>query len=1679
MKVKKVVESTSRFINEVQQELTSGTLATGDELDVTISSKMNILDLYALGRIISFLTFLTNHVQLKVHLNVSSVSMSRKSKLSEIGILKVCKENGIFCNLPPMQLKLLPVQIGFSRRVYWYCLLPLTKFKFDHSLDEAAAIAVTHRILNELVDNIYSSLVNLGISYKQLAYELNKIIYVIFKELILNSIMHSSSDSLYVALTISRENSAIGKRVKRPGFMPSLSIMDRYDLLVMDSGEGLINSVTKILSPEKPILDATYNSMDPWKTNWYRQLQKEETLMKSIFAGNLVIRKGRRSEGLYDVAKRISTFDGLLTFRGGRSEVQVHSETDITLRNSPNSLYYLPGVIASAILVSHQLFQLSTAAQIKLKETDIDRELSIERCPLPEGLIGGESQLEVRRLTELYARELFENFVDICKEKSPVFAIDLSVASPAKFDFVDSLIQEICKLQALEAYHGNQLLSHLILVNASRDLINNLVRSNANSFLISLDKFLLLLDAGNNPHFLGLPRITETRVLDFYDFITAIFIAKEVHEDVLWERWEVHDEIQQELIKSYFSYDTTAIFYLTRTTRNKVKFHCKDIINGLNESDVKLLSFTALNQLTAVKTKEVNIFNPSIASDTYYSETATVSACARILFQKISVPIPPTIVTFMANGEALASAIQRISGSPRLIILDTSLAFFLDNINLDSNIAIVVSCLDSDTANHIESLLDFAESTQYKGSFVLDILNDIDDDDKFSSNGNVPEYHLYRSPLIKEDPIPEQPYDKDNAITKPFNYSKIEFSSEFWHNACSLGIISVIAQGREKREVVFYENNEKLIENTRTRGYLEEYVQNFMINDMKLRVDVILHPSHSVGCYLAQLASNYLNKHPLVIRLNQSEYGGKIELLSTDYNVISNSIQNYQRQHKRSYLRALIVDDSVYSGSSIFTMLGIADILNIRVKGVMVLLNRLTPEVSASLASLPFKFTYLYRLHMPLLSAALSANSRLIGSIQNSTVGEESFFYSYFAGKKNLFGSELGDGLDEVDNQKPLRAPKRPLSITSSAPKSTYELRQILEGLILHHDPLIVNLPTRLAITYNFFGILLYEDSFWDFLFLISEYGISESKQTNENFYLRKVLSLIIQTNYPDERYINEKLKWLCYPLLRIYFSTTSWELNYKLINYCILTLLLVDQTEAVRQLRPTVEILIESAINTDLNSQSSDVDAIIPAWFLLGTYSWGIAGISRNKKMLNSKDLLNKVTILFKTSCENFSSNDIEREFALLDIYKGLIHKSTRLQNMIGIQVWKDQIEYIAELNKTSSDSNPSGYSIDNPMFRYLVEAPGYTFTLKSLLMVSKATTALLFAKNSSDNRYFLRDYTTESEKRPEEELSLLNLNEEFSSRRIRHRMKNNMFYFSANKDELLDINAFSSGTTHTWMIGMSVIPKEGTEQYYIVLGYTENLVDIEDVRSVIYYTQKFADLLQVILPKIHEKHIVSSTAWNAIVQAIRPIHPGNRFDNERRMILGFAIGLIDLGELVSSAVTATTQRAILPHSLLESIEDLMSSFRSKIRKAAEILSKTTIIPTDDAWPIKIITQKHELAYNYYISFHSSMLDFILYECLCNALSNYISYIDIYLEVDAQRTQKDNKVDVILTITNDYLYSVPPQETSGRPACKKAANALGGDFSSEGDGQIWAAKLILPAYRVPNDFRGWLHAYI
>ena len=1703
-------------------------------------------DLYRIGRLLSSAHLIRHALGAPVEFRIDPSAAGKAETLHRLGFDAYCSLNGFkFGPQYPVasQQALPPLVEALHKKTYWYSLLPLTSFPCPEERDEGHALALTGQILESVASYVREqSLRELNLEHSEFDFELDHIVFGVLKELVVNSLLHSGSDSLTIALTMSREtgNSA---RTHRPG-MTLEDSQDAFEVLVMDGGSGVLKTVQEKLGVAPDPHSGIYQSLSPWGDQFRAAKQREEALLNSIFQGNLAVRKGRKSEGLHDVASRVDWFGGILNYRTGRSELQVR---DAGARTSVrrDTRDYLPGVVASALLPSHQIRLLFSRAQIAHgsvpRSTLADPQMpAVLACPaLPEGLFGGQTNLGSQRRCELYARELIEHYRAAAEEKPEerrLLEIDLALSRTVSIDFLDTLLQELCKASAKRRQGEPDYVRRLFFSNTRRSIIRGLQQRNCNSLLMMSNSLCLFLDEADQPHFLGLPRLANRQVLDTQELMGAVFYGQTVTEAHIRSRWRF-DEDAFHSLGMLFTCDTSDLFYRTESGRGPV-YSSQNVLAALGANrqaqvDSSREFVRTAGPTTVIKTGNA-YFDGWIDFPGMWGDVKRLTDCAKLLLSSGEVTSAHTVVGFMHNGDRLAGAVQRLTGAPKLVIADPNNPQTWEQSELDGGYILVVDALypDDEQASVGAFIAKQAERGFTPNTTIA-----------FADLRNAHAQDGVRSPLLgikvaslldhRDDGMPALVKPGDESVVIPMGeqkraaggqdtdlessqgastarrreYSDEELSAEFWHNASTFGIIASKRTGREGRDILFYENNERIIENQRTRSLLEEFVADFVRDRLGLRVDVILHPSHPAGALLAQLAARQLSTPPLILPLGQREYGGRIEMSREEYAWFRRSIVSLDNDKGQAGLNALLVDDSILTGSSIVTMLGLADLLGLKTRGVLVLVNRLPRGVSAAFEALPSEFGYLYRLHMPVLSKLESPDSRTREWSHSVARTSSSFFAgqwsdwiirspddSYFLRDDERVERSLGlciptDYPDifsvpasTSDEVAALNAGRRDDWIQRLRP---HETRQIIEGLLLHDDPTVLDLFTRMAVAYNFLEHLVEEPAFWRLLDAWIDSGLSQQRETNEIYFARKLMYLMAFSRHIRVPSVFRCFRHFCRDVAERCLAEEKWRQVPDLLCDCFLALAAVGDTWVVEQGRDVVERLAGDVLCGDeVEGLGNAVRSI--SWRVIGAYAWSIAVLANVHRIELYGSTRGKIRETFEAV-----AGLGEAELLSMDAYEPYVLRDSDLRKSISVRRWDEQERFLHELfdlepmetgMSAASEADAIGaLKMANPMFRYLTDALGYTFTLKSVLMACKADTVLLFAKSRSDKRYYVRDYQTRERKRPQESLSSDHLSDESIAPRIRQRMADGLFFFSTSPDELETLGRFSAGGEHRWMFGARVRAKSSGELYYLILGYRSRPWQDGTLRTAYYYWLRCEAILRVVLPAIHEQHIMSSTAWHALIQSVGPVHP-IKTGTYRRKLVATAMGRLDLGELLRRAVTTSTQEALRPPQVLASVRRCVAKVRTQIREASAYVmpgEPDGINLASDEWPVQFVTTGHDLPREVgYLSFHNALLEFVLYECLCNALVNCLESVTVSLGFAVgESPTEDRAVTTVLVVENDCPASgLSTGRVSGISACKKAADAVGGWFdSAETNPGRWRAELRLPCYGVPDKLTEWL----
>ncbi len=1545
----------------------------------------------------------------------------------------------------------------------------------------------------------------------------------------------------------------------------------------MDFGRGVFPSVIHTLNHEnaKQVAD-DYFSVTGWSDFHRVYKAKEESLLSNIFRGDLVIRKGRKSEGLYELGQALAWFDGVLNLFTGRSDLQITSSDSEEIISKPRRVtdpyvknpYYLPGVIASPILPSHQL----KSVLIKNIASKLTREKAAQApapqaykpCVLrrykhgpPSGFFGGLSTLKIRRRSELDAEAFATNYQKV-RGHSPggnahpgdagpselfFWDLNLNMADNIDVGFIDSFIQELCKrIDQVESSDARNFYK-LIFTNVPSNIIHALEKRNCKSFLMLKETFCLMLDEADEPHFLGAPRVSNN-IFDIEDALSLIFHVGSITREELINHKDIGlTEYAVDHLQKLLGPNEDSIFFC-REVDGQVTFECHDIQSALsrmrNESFTQL-STVRLYEGTEGKLEAVFKLRNGIYVDSiydfclYWSDNESAVDCSKLLLSRAGFPLVDTIVTFMNNGDRLASAIQRFTRTPNLIIADPHNADSWNHLEIDGDCVLVVDALypGDDENGYIKSFVDnigkISRNSRIKQLLAFcDFRGDQEAlvrPSQARQRTNLPlsglevisvplPPEIVRPTAInpqKEHNIvqnfqnyilskPQRPHlssttashNRDAAL-RADQYSPVELSTEFWQNVSALGVIGSKRTGREERNVLFYENNERLIQNSRMRRAVTEFVSDYVKNILDLKVDVILHPTHPVGSFLAQLVSAQLNINPLVLPLTQRKYGGQIDLASGDYLYNHRLVEECKRIREREQLTCLIVDDSVLTGNSLFTMLGISTRLGLRTNGILVLLSRLSPEISDTLALLSVNFAYLYRLHMPILTSGQSPDTKLKNTNDRILEKSNSYFGQLWANTLRDEESHFHPSDDDVEPDVPPMVKTGALEDIEGKHIDTYKLKQILQHLILHPDPHILTFYIRVGIAYNFLEKLVHEDDFWRLLQGLFKYDQVPKPNSQSIQFIQKILYILAFSKHIYPFSVYKKYQDLCCNLVRECFETGSWEALKYLVTDCIMWLGIIGSEKLAEIGKVALGVTLEYALeglspsphSGDLSHDSEDQrrtpERCVAARQIIGAFAWSLH-VYVHQKGLNMLDN-DSAADLVEAVVQNQRST--EGHILLIDILEPIISVSLELRKKLSIEMWQDEDEFVEALTSGAEDNNP--------LLSYLKDAPGYTCTLKTLLRLCKADTVLLYAKNKSDEQFFLRVFDTRQNKSPDDDLTPEHLNESHLPEALRRRMNESLFFSSTRPEDARALNDYSIRTKHLWCMGGPVTIKGGPHMnYYVIFGY-KRPPDRMFQSTAYYYWLKCESLLREILPRIHSKYVESATEWNAHIQSVKPIHPiksdaaeRTEFVNARREIISRAMANIDIGDLLRRAVRMSSEPVYKLKAICGEIEKVCKNMRinvtallnddPRIDPENKSLLREEEVPIFGPKPAAF-TLEQDLTF---CAFHMALLEFIAYECLCNALAHYATRID----VDTQFVLRagSDKIKIVLTVKNDLHPEAGPGAVPIKPigisACKTAAAAVGGAFSSSRDeaGTLWVARTELPAYLVPDELRRQLH---
>jgi hypothetical protein len=1792
---------------KVSAALENNTLAEGEVVSFQLDApKANYLDLFVMGRLLSLVKVLSER---NIATEFVCDSRLRRRKLDQLGLPAYCSANGIGCWEPePLAQMELDGRRAepLSEDTYWRCLIPLTPLRFEPVGSEEECIACVTETCSMLAQEVTERLPLLGLDAREMYPELALIFFQIAKELLGNAVTHGDPEHVVVALTLSREV-AQESRPHRPN-SPVGPGQDRFELMVLDLGDGVMQTLSRTLNPDgSALLDGDYFKPGVFRETFSSTRAKEQSLLENLFRGDLVVRKGRKSEGLHDLGRTLSWFVGSLNYFTGRTELQVTSQgrgaVSCTPRPQPDrDSYHLRGVIASPVLYSHHAKLASLRARARRAGlTGMARQpTTIERFPaVPEGFFGRTPAALVNRKSEMDAEAVITEYERLAGGADPgghrLWEIDLKMSENLDLGYLDNFIQEICKHQA-RGNNASRLLLHLVFTNVPRDVINALRLRNCNSFLMLNNAYCLMLDGNDEPHLLGLPRVSR-RTFDVEDALQFCLAAGTVTVSALRDALNPSPAVIDHLLQLVPAGEGGIA--TRRQSGGETVITTADLRAALRRTRARHLPALMNVRVSEGSRAAFRLANGQYVDSIYdfclyWSDGDVVLDCARLLLAQHRFPVADTLVAFMNNGDRLAAALQRLTGVSTLIIADPHKAGSWENLEVSGRCVVVVDALyDGDERqgyvrelvqrlsprlvkggrrSRVAELIAFCdfrtpaagEPQRERGQssrLVLEFddgpleveVRSIDLRDAGASirfpravrphSGlrllrNYRHYILPKPQEERRSPLPFAPREAAALGSRPQAGGwqaarSTEMTTEFWQNVASVGLIDTVPTGRENRRLVFYEYTERLVRHPRMRRIVARFVSQFVRSRLNSSVDVILHPIHPIGAFTAQFIASQLSRPPLILPLTQRVYGETIEIPPDDYAYFRRQVEALRHERGRP-LTAVVLDDSVLSGRSLFMMLGVAANLGLVKPHVFVLVNRLPAEVSEAVWRACASFTYLYRLNMPYSGETPDSElrKRNIEVFQHSN----SYFGQYWAtrlhtldidtlAEQRYFPTSLrGDGdedeelaadveteLDE-DNPGPMhlewlcnQAPAAPptvhgawLRIVARNPADTHKLRQVLDQLILHPDGTILNFKTRLAVAANFLEQLVEERAFWMVLRQLVKQNVDREADTQSIPFVAAMVYLLAFSNHIHPYLVYGRFERLCRKIVSTCMASRDrWLRHSGLVSECLMALGVIGSERLWDVGAAALNEVIGRAMD-DEGTVAGDVpEAGDPARDIIGAFAWSVQLLVKQKgpeafaTPETTRRWAEKATL----------THGSETHLVLIDVLEPMLAHSAQLRERLDITQRAREDQFLEEIRS------------DPEVQPYLAKAPGYTCTLKTILRVTGASTILLYMGNEPED-YFLRALETQRN-RPDDSVKPESLPASALPPRWHKRMGDQLFFCSEDPAELARLDIFNKGGTHTWAIGGAVnIYADDEMRYYVVLGFAERKPTRRLLSTSFYYWLQCESLLRDILPEIHHRHVGSSSAWNTLIQSIGPIHPivltGNTDSRiyKRRSDLRLAMASVNVSELVRRAVGLSSATVCSLSDIRARVSDIMSVVRQALLEVAgrypmhralldelapwPVMSAPRQRPASDYAPLgRGAPGKHIRLLDeaeIFVAFHLPVLEFICYEMLCNTFSYFGTAESITIDMGFRAGEVDDDgitgVWVDLTIGNDLehsLKSAPDQERSrtGVHACQMAAKALGGSFEPDPVAGRRVSTARLPAYRVPNILKERLRAYL
>jgi hypothetical protein len=630
---------------------------------------------------------------------------------------------------------------------------------------------------------------------------------------------------------------------------------------------------------------------------------------------------------------------------------------------------------------------------------------------------------------------------------------------------------------------------------------------------------------------------------------------------------------------------------------------------------------------------------------------------------------------------------------------------------------------------------------------------------------------------------------------------------------------------------------------------------------------------------------------------------------------------------------------------------------------------------------------------------------------------------------------------------------------------------------------------------------LVLEPDFWEMLKALYAPPPIADDHDLSLLFLQKCIFLLAFTPQVQVDPIHTSYEELCVSVLATAIASDTWLQSSELLAECIMSLGIIGSDHLVRASAPLLRRILPDVLayrrDLSIQEQSANANYFISSYKqdvarnLVGAFAWSCAHLVER---LGPK-VLHADNVNLLTEAAAAMQGSVEGHLLLVDIFDPMLKCSSELRAILSIAGRREENEYLSALEQQQS-----------PIVRYMREAPGYTCTLNTVLRICKAETILLYTKSVSEGEFKVLVSETKHNIRTSPALRAEHLGEFQLPIEVKQRMAAGLFICSNDPKHTVILDRFATGKQHQWCLGAPVHVTESELEYYVLLGYSDPPTMPFQATSY-YYWLRCGDFLTKTLRDIHRRHIVSAAARNAVILSLTPLHSPHVNDSlppaiaERRQILRLAIGNIEVGDLLRRAVSMSIESVYTFSQIFERISDVSSQLHRLVNTTISLLpevKKNVFGNMQSHWPVKIktqcLSQKEQEAI---CAVHMAVLEFVLYECLCNALS-YCSE-SIQLESGLRQiTPISGKLhDQILRVevlndmgreakewrnrkTNNNPLALSEQPT-GLSACAAALHAIDGTFETRCDdiSGLFKASIGVPLFLVPIELQKHLGDYL